>query len=221
MAPREPTRAQMSSKLGYQSSVPPFLQKLKNRMAGLPDPDDDEAPQYDDDEFEHVGEGRAPIPRRPRPAIPERPSDDPGSADEEDEFPDEKPQVVVLKEGKHLTEWEAENVRRAEKGLPPLPAPGSSKGGRDVDVDADAGSTEKDAAKKEKKEKEGQQGLSFSSSKGSSSNANSKKRKAIGQLDELKAKIDAADKSKSKGGKSSSKKPKKESKTLLSFGDDT
>ena len=35
----------------------------------------------------------------------------PGSADED--FADEKPQVVVLREGKHLTEREAENVRRA------------------------------------------------------------------------------------------------------------
>lgn len=74
-------------------------------MAGVVDDDEEE-----DEEFEHVGNGREPIPRRPRPAIPERPADDPGSADED--FDDEKPQVVVLKEGKHLTAWEAENVRR-------------------------------------------------------------------------------------------------------------
>ena len=105
MAPREPTRALLSSKLAYQANVPAFLQKLQNRMNGVQDDDDDD----DDAEFEHVGGGRAPIPRRP--AIPERPADDPGSADED--FADEKPQVVVLREGKHLTEREAANVRRA------------------------------------------------------------------------------------------------------------
>jgi len=77
-------------------------------MKGIPD-DDDEEERYDD-EFEYVGDGREPIPRRP--AIPERPADDPGSADEDDQFADEKPQVVVLKAGKHLSEFEAENIRR-------------------------------------------------------------------------------------------------------------
>ena len=67
----------------------------------------------DDDEYEYDGSGRPPIPRRP--AIPERPNDERGSADEDDG--DEKPQVVVLKEGKHLTEREAENERR--KGTDP------------------------------------------------------------------------------------------------------
>lgn len=95
---------------------------------------------YDDEgnEWEDDGSGRPSIPRRAtrggddgdgdgnggggegeldefgrerRPTIPERPSDDPGSAGEDDE--DEKPQVVVLRKGKHLTGWEAENVRRA------------------------------------------------------------------------------------------------------------
>jgi hypothetical protein len=106
MAPREPTRAQLSSKLAYQSHTPNFLQKFKNRMNGVPD----EEEEYDE-EFEHIGGGREPIPRRPRPVIPERPDGDPGSADDEDG--DEKPQVVVLKAGKHLTEREAENIRRA------------------------------------------------------------------------------------------------------------
>ena len=110
MAPREPTRAQLSSKLAYQANVPAFLQKLQNKMKGIVDEDEEE--DYDPD-FEHVGGGRAPIPRRP--AIPERPADNPGSADEDDDFADEKPQVVVLKEGKHLTEREAENIRR--KGM--------------------------------------------------------------------------------------------------------
>ncbi|KAF8442178.1 hypothetical protein L210DRAFT_814428, partial [Boletus edulis BED1] len=112
MASREPTRHQLSSRLQYQSHIPTFLQKFQNKVKGITSEDDDE-PQYYDD-----GSGRPPIPIRP--AIPERPSDDPGSADEDDG--DEKPQVVVLKAGKHLTEREAENERRKEKGLPPLPA---------------------------------------------------------------------------------------------------
>ena len=108
MAPREPTRAQLSSKLSYQQHTPSFLLKLQNRMNGIPD-EEEEEPEYDNDgEFEYVGSGRPPIHKRP--AIPERPNDDPGSADEDDG--DEKPQVVVLKAGKHLTEREAENVRR-------------------------------------------------------------------------------------------------------------
>lgn len=103
MAPKEPNRHQLSSKLSYSQDTPLFLQKLKNRIAGIPDEDEDEDPEFEDD-----GSGRPPIPRRP--AIPTRPDDDPGSEQEDDA--DEKPQVVVLREGKHLTEREAENVRR-------------------------------------------------------------------------------------------------------------
>jgi hypothetical protein len=109
--PKEPNKHQLSSRLSYSQSTPLFLQKLKNRIAGAPDDDFDE----EEEEWEDDGSGRPPIPKRPRerPAIPERPADDPGSADEDEG--DEKPQVVVLKEGKHLTEREAENIRR--KGM--------------------------------------------------------------------------------------------------------
>ena len=107
--PKEPTRAQLSSRLTYQAQVPAFLQRMQ-RGAGGGRRDDN---YDDDDEFEYDGSGRPPIPRRP--AIPERPEDEQGSADEDDG--DEKPQVVVLKEGKHLTEREAENERR--KGTDP------------------------------------------------------------------------------------------------------
>jgi hypothetical protein len=102
MSTKEPTRQQLSSRLQYQSHVPAFLQKFQNKVQGITDEDEDE-PQYYDD-----GSGRPPIPVRP--AIPERPDDDHGSVDEDDV--DERPQVVVLKEGKHLTEREAENERR-------------------------------------------------------------------------------------------------------------
>ena len=105
MAPKELTRHQLSGRLQYESRTPAFLHKLKNKIQGGPVEDEDE-PQYYDD-----GSGRPPIPLRP--AIPDRPKDDRGSASEDDA--DELPQVIVLKEGKHLTAREAENERR--KGL--------------------------------------------------------------------------------------------------------
>ncbi|KAF8896543.1 hypothetical protein BD779DRAFT_593044 [Infundibulicybe gibba] len=192
MAPREPTRQQLSSKLGYSQNTPSFLLKFKNKMAGIPDEDDEEDPEFEDD-----GSGRPPIPRRP--AIPERPADEAGSADEDDA--DEKPQVVVLREGKHLTEREAENVRRREKGLPPLPdssapaeqTPPAPPGG------APATGTKTPAPS-----------LSFSSSKEGIKKPLGK-RKAVGDPE--------GDKDLS-GKKGLKKKPKKESKKLLSFGDD-
>jgi hypothetical protein len=102
MAPKEPTRFQISSRLTYESHVPAFLARLQKRAAGIPDDeDDDPAAEWD-------GTGRPPIPQRPPP--PQRPDGDPGSEDEE--TGEEKPVVVVLKEGKHLTEREAENIKR-------------------------------------------------------------------------------------------------------------
>jgi hypothetical protein len=102
MAPKELTRFQLSSRISYNQETPSFLRKLQNRVAGITDSD------LDENEFENDGSGRPPIPKRP--PIPHRPTDDPGSADEEEG--EERPQVVVLKEGKHLTEKEAENERR-------------------------------------------------------------------------------------------------------------
>jgi len=187
-------------------------------MNGIPD---EEEPEDDDDdgEFEYVSSGRPAIPKRP--AIPERPKGDPGSGDEDDG--DEKPQVVVLKAGKHLTEREAENVRRKEKGLPPLPEPKVS----DNAVAVDSKNVSQSSSSKEptSSSTSGSQGLSFSSSKSSIKLNN--KRKAIGQLDELKdgvMKASSDDKAKSKNsqkGSASMKKAKKSNKTLLSFGDDT
>ncbi|PPQ81484.1 hypothetical protein CVT24_000730 [Panaeolus cyanescens] len=221
MAPKEPTRAQLSNKLSYQSQTPAFLLKLQNRINGKPDYDDEENEGYDNDEFEYVGNGRAPIPRRP--PIPQRPKDDDrASADEDDDFEDERPQVVVLKEGKHLTAREAENIRRKEKGLPPLPD--------DTPIDEnEEESSSKAGESSTSKSASTSKSLSFSSSKGTSAFGKSNKRKAIGQLDELKAELaEKAEEVKGKEGKQkdkdkkkgSSKKPKKESKTLLSFGDE-
>ncbi|KAG6906443.1 hypothetical protein DXG01_013926 [Tephrocybe rancida] len=197
MAPKEPNRHQLSSRLSYSQNTPTFLQKLKNKMAGIPDEEDD----YDDD-FEDDGSGRPPIPRRP--AIPERPDDEPGSANEDDG--DEKPQVVVLREGKHLTAFEAENIRRkggsSEKGLPPLPDPTAMK------EDSAALSSAVKEPVKDKKTTSGN--LSFSSSKAKTKLSNNK-RKAVGDTvgEEIRSSIAP-----------SKKKPKKASKTLLSFGDD-
>ena len=113
MSRKEPSRYQLSSRLQYnEGPVPSFLQRLRNQVAGI-DEHDSQNDGDDDDEWETIS-GRPPIPRRPttqrRPSPPHRPDDDPGSADGDDE--DEKPQVVVLREGKHMTAREAENERR-------------------------------------------------------------------------------------------------------------
>lgn len=99
---KEPNRHQLSSRLAYQAHTPAFLQRLQGRL------NETGRDEEDNDEYEYDGSGRPPIPKRP--AIPERPDDEPGSADEDDG--DEKPQIVVLREGKHLSEKEVENERR-------------------------------------------------------------------------------------------------------------
>ena len=106
MAPKEPTKHQLSARLSYSQNTPTFLRKLQSRVSGFPGDDSDENPEFEDD-----GSGRPPIPRRP--PIPERPASDPGSGDEDGD--DEAPQVVVLKEGKHLSAREVENEKRKGK----------------------------------------------------------------------------------------------------------
>jgi Domain of unknown function (DUF4604) len=103
MAPKEPTKHQLSARLSYSQHTPAFLRKFQSRVSGLPDDDSDGDPEFGDD-----GSGRPPIPRRP--PIPERPASNPGSEDEDRD--DEAPQVVVLKEGKHLSAREVENEKR-------------------------------------------------------------------------------------------------------------
>jgi len=193
MAPKEPTKHQLSARLSYSQQTPAFLRKLQSRVSGIPDEDSDESPEFEDD-----GSGRPPIPRRP--PIPQRPSSDPGS--EEDDRDDEAPQVVVLKEGKHLSAREVEIEKRKgkvprpsslsvpgivkfksfffslsspflfhfqAKGLPPLPDPSATASG-------DA--KESTAKKQDAKEKTS---LSFSSSAPSgSSSSKTAKRKAGG-----------------------------------------
>ncbi|KZP22642.1 hypothetical protein FIBSPDRAFT_824515 [Athelia psychrophila] len=201
MPPREPTNAQISSQLSYSQNVPSFLQKFKNRTAGIPDePEDDEYYEEDGQAYYDDGTGRPPIPQRP--SIPERPEDDPGSQDEDDG--DEKPQVVVLRHGKHLTEREAENERRKEKGLQPLPDPTLPATTDESSASGKAAQTVA-AAKKDPGPS-----LSFSSKGSSKSKSTSGKRKAIGDpaIDDKKSNVKTK-KKKVKGGKA-----------LLSFGDD-
>ncbi|KAI1797415.1 hypothetical protein LXA43DRAFT_878433 [Ganoderma leucocontextum] len=190
MSNKEPTRAQLSSRLTYQSRTPAFLLRIQNGLGGGGREDDD------DDEFEYDGSGRPPIPKRP--AIPERPDDEPGSANEDDL--DEKPQIVVLREGKHLSERDVENEKRKAKGLPPLPDP------------AEASVTKKESAKgstSAEPKAPKQQGLSF----GASVKPKGAKRKAVGDG------RDDAEKPESTV-KPTKKKTKKQDKKLLSFDED-
>jgi len=109
---REPTKHQLSSRLSYQQQTPAFLRRLQKTHGGGRrgdyDEEEEDEPTYGDGEFEDDGSGRPPIPVRP--SIPERPRDNPGSEDEDGD--DERPQVIVLKEGKHLTEREVQNEKR-------------------------------------------------------------------------------------------------------------
>ncbi|KAI0671912.1 hypothetical protein C8Q78DRAFT_1078655 [Trametes maxima] len=192
---KEPTRQQLSSRLAYQAKTPAFLLRIQAQHGLGGGRMDDE-----DDEFEDYGSGRPPIPRRP--AIPERPDDEPGSADEDDG--DEKPQVVVLRQGKHLTELEVENEKRKAKGLPPL-SESSSKGKIPVDDPSEEGDKSAPQASI------ASQGLSFSS--GATAKGKGAKRKAVGDGREDNDKPQSS----VKGAK---KKAKKQDKKLLSFGDD-
>lgn len=105
MAPKDPTRYQLSSRLAYSQDTPRFLQRLKHSVGGHSN--DEGVADEDFDEWEATS-GRPPIPRRPLP--PQRPEGDVGSADEDSG--DEKPQIVVLKKGKHMSELEVENEKR-------------------------------------------------------------------------------------------------------------
>lgn len=126
MPPKDLTKHQLSSRLAYQQNVPSFIQKLQNRVAGVVDPEDDEQDasggygrrgDADGNHYTSVADdGRPPIPERPltddRPPIPTRPEGDPGSAGEEDDEGEEGPQIVVLKQGRHLSAREVENEKR-------------------------------------------------------------------------------------------------------------
>ncbi|PFH46774.1 hypothetical protein AMATHDRAFT_153877 [Amanita thiersii Skay4041] len=222
MPPKELTKHQLSARLSYNQHVPAFLRRMQNQISGRHEDSDEENEMIGDPELEDFdqGSGRPPIPRRP--PIPERPVEDPGSADEDND--DEKPQVVVLKQGKHLSEFEAENERRKAKGLPLLPNPALSKEEKEEKgAKPSEGPTEPKNAKSSKNP-----ALSFSTSK--SGFKSTTKRKAVGQPsdDESSKKGNAASAGpkKVKDSAEKNKKPsattkkQKKNKTLLSFGDD-
>jgi hypothetical protein len=140
MPPKELNRHQISNRLQFQSHTPAFLKAFQAKVSGRRVNDDEDAPQYENaDEYEQGldgdGFGQEPMVdefgreiRRESPSNDRRERNGEGGSgrqrdeygrdrnhrrgidDEEDE--DEKPQIVVLKEGKHLTEREAENERR-------------------------------------------------------------------------------------------------------------
>jgi Domain of unknown function (DUF4604) len=133
---KELSKHQLSHRLQFQSHTPNFLRAFQAKVSGFrtggPGDDDEDGPQYaNGDEFGAEGGedefGRA---VHNEPAVDEfgreirrETSTEPkgGSTvkggimgrggDEDDE--DEMPQVVVLKEGKHLSAREVENERRA------------------------------------------------------------------------------------------------------------
>jgi len=135
MPPKEPTKHQLSARLQFQSHTPAFLRAFQNRVSGRRADEDEDAPQIegeyydsgrDEDAVDEFGRGVG------RPQLDEFGRDVRRAGSEErekrakreemrrremdgEEEGDEKPVVVVLKEGKHLTEFEAENERR--KGM--------------------------------------------------------------------------------------------------------
>jgi len=200
---KEPTRHQLSSRLAYSQTTPSFIKKLQNQVAGIQDDEEDEEDGNVYNENWDSSSGRPPVPRRPSP--PQRPDDDPGSADEDQD--DEKPQVIVLKEGKHLSSLEVENEKRRARGLPPL---------KDVEEDrADSKGTVSAAPSNAPKETK-VNALSFSSTKptGSSAPSGSRKRKIVGDALE-----DAASSGHFTKADKKNKKKLKKSGALLSFDD--
>ncbi|KAI4522487.1 hypothetical protein K525DRAFT_268846 [Schizophyllum commune Loenen D] len=212
MAPKEPTRAQLSSRLAYNAQTPAFLRRFQNHVNGNADSDEEEG----DPEWEEVGGGRPAIPRRPRddrPPIPTRPDDDPGSADEE--AGDEAPQIVVLREGKHLSAREVENEKRREKGLPPLP--------ETIDAPETEGTDE--AKPDDSKSKTDRPSLSFSTSKPDrfvdlKAQSLGKRKIRVSADDEDSEPKSAPGKKDKEKATGKPKKPKKQKKALLSFGED-
>jgi len=136
---KELTKHQLSSRLQYQSRTPNFLRAFEARVSGFrggsaeADSDED-GPQYvnsDDVRPEHAGghggkdefgrdvpsvdEFGREIRRESPPEDPirgERGKEKAGERAESSEDEEEMPQVVVLKEGKHLSAREVENERR-------------------------------------------------------------------------------------------------------------
>jgi len=134
MPPKEPTKHQLSNRLQFQSRTPNFLRAFQAQVSGFRDERDEDEPSYENGEEYGVGTGLDEFGREKRAAVDEfgreirveeNSEREHGSKrrtnDNDDDDDEEKPVVVVLKEGKHLTEREAENERRKARGLSPLP----------------------------------------------------------------------------------------------------
>jgi hypothetical protein len=112
MPPKGPTKHQYSAGLSYVSATPAFLQNF-----GKPPP----SPPRNLDR-----EGREALPERPRDGQWAEGSDEESGAkgeEEEDEWDvdfggGDGPQVVVLKEGRHLTADDLQRERRRGECLP-------------------------------------------------------------------------------------------------------
>jgi hypothetical protein len=194
---KDPTRAQLSSRLQYQANVPAFLRRYQNQIAGRANtPSDDEEEWVEGAVDEFGREIRRPSPKlKSAPALLDAPEQDDRQSDD-GELDDEAPQVVVIREGKHLTGEEAENERRKKKGLPLLEKSDSKPLEQTKNTNP---------SKSKSTISQSKPSLSFSSSAAPSA----RNKRKVGALDEA---------SPSKNGKST-KKPKKEKKGLLSFGD--
>ncbi|ORX40803.1 hypothetical protein BD324DRAFT_647711 [Kockovaella imperatae] len=121
--PKELTRNQVSNGLTYVANTPSFLKNF-----GKPPPSPPPAERFDHSESSGRP-GREPLPERPRDGKWAKGSDDekddtnnPDSDDEWGEIygggGEDGPQVVVLKEGRHLSADEVKRERRRAAGKP-------------------------------------------------------------------------------------------------------
>ncbi|KAL7422939.1 hypothetical protein Q5752_002237 [Cryptotrichosporon argae] len=198
--PKDPNARQYSAGLSYVAQKPAFLQNLATAMGAVP------VSGPGSHAGSHAGSGLSGSGRGGREAVPERPEtgqwaagsgSESGSEDEwEQRFGggDDGPQVVVLKEGRHMTADEVRRERRRTAGKtsqspPPLTAPETA---------ASTGSADTPALARLKVQPRPKQA--------------SNKRKLVGGDD---GKTVPGDKA--KGGKEEKKKKAKASKGLLSF----
>ena len=107
--PPKHTNAQYRSRLAYTAgNQPAFLRALQAQISGKPLPTDGDEDSGSGD-WEQLDANRPAIPRRPD--APDEGAGERDGSDDEDEG-DERPQVVVLREGKHLSELEVINEKR-------------------------------------------------------------------------------------------------------------
>ncbi len=220
-----PSDRLISQRLQYNAKTPAFLLALQGKVSGRMSNEDEDA---EDPGMEQLDVNRPAIPRRPRGLTGEDQTGDGG--DDDLEGGDEKPIVVVLKEGKHLTERQAESERRKgmcwypswprtlisytaslAQGLPPLPEPDNGNN--------DLGSTKSStgvATSSSQRSSSGPGPFSFSSSAKGPSSASQR----ATNIKRLKRKASASQDEKPGKDLEKPKKKKKESKSLVSFGDE-